>query len=536
MTISSPQPTVVHLFTIFRQINGGELRIPAFQREFVWKNNQITDLLKSVRDQFPVGSVLLWHVNSKILELARTELTAFPDVPETLPTNYILDGMQRLSTLYGVFHYTSGADERFNVYYDLRNKRFVHAKDIGDGPDEACVQLSALLSPRKLLDYQARIVVLPDGDTLIQELLEAQAAFQEYMIPVVTIRSTDVERIVEIFERTNSTGTRLDTVDFMRAITWDRSFDLNRYLDNVRVDLQSQGYSLEDETVIKCIGLLLSVEPTAKGLLSLRAQSADRLKIAFKQFGACFNRITYFLYENFCIENVSYVPYEGQFLVLFKTIGMQQATTEEEFSQLASWFWATGFNESLRGKPDHYVVRALENWRALVRGQIRGLEPRLRLTATDFLERRLIKGRALSSAFSAMFALNTTRDIHSREVIESTRFMSNPDPIYFHSIFDTGELRDAGFDVGSSPRLFSNLVLLEQSHTMASDDIQKRLIQLIGLGDRVTLSSQFIDGRAAISLLEGDINNFLLRRSFRMHAHAGNLVNPMQFIDEPLLD
>ncbi|WP_210171924.1 DUF262 domain-containing protein [Methylobacterium sp. GXS13] len=523
------------MFTVFRQINGGELRIPAFQREFVWKNNQITDLLKSVRDQFPIGSVLLWHVNTKFLELARSDLTAFPDVSETLPTNYILDGMQRLSTLYGVFHHTEGKDARFDVYYDLRNKRFVHAKDLGDEPDEACIQLAALLSPRKLLDNQARIVRLSDGDALIQELLDVQAAFQEYMIPVVTIRSTDVARIVEIFERTNSTGTRLDTVDFMRAITWDRSFDLNRYLDEVRTTLTSQGYGLDDETVIKCVGLLLNVEPTAKGLLSLRGHSPDDLKLAFHRFNECFNRITYFLYENFRIENLSYVPYEGQFLVLFKAVGMKQVRTQEEFDLLASWFWAVGFNESLRGKPDHYVVRALDNWRALVRGQIRGLEPRLRLTANDFMERRMIKGRALSSAFSAMFALNDARDLTTTEVIDSTTFMSNSDPIFFHPIFDTAELRDAGFDVGSSSRLFSNLALSTVSHSIESRNIKREIVDLLERDGHDTLISQFIDLDAAEDVARGNAADFLLRRSLRMRAIAEKLVNPHRLVPETLI-
>jgi uncharacterized protein with ParB-like and HNH nuclease domain len=59
MTISSPQPSVWHLVTLFRQISSGEVRIPAFQREFVWSDKQILDLLESVTDGFPIGSLLL---------------------------------------------------------------------------------------------------------------------------------------------------------------------------------------------------------------------------------------------------------------------------------------------------------------------------------------------------------------------------------------------------------------------------------------------------------------------------------------------
>src|SRR5690242_17633984 len=99
MPISPPQPTVLHLVTIFRMITSGEIRIPAFQRDFVWKEKQMLELLDSVLEGYPIGSILLWAVDRPMLKTAPTEITSFPFVPETFPTSYVLDGMQRLSTL-----------------------------------------------------------------------------------------------------------------------------------------------------------------------------------------------------------------------------------------------------------------------------------------------------------------------------------------------------------------------------------------------------------------------------------------------------
>src|SRR5437868_12385722 len=103
MSIGSPQPSVLHLVTLFRMITAGEIRIPAFQREFVWKEKQIIELLESVLQGYPIGSILLWAADSKLLNIAPVGATSFPVVEERFPTNYVLDGMQRLSTLYGVF-------------------------------------------------------------------------------------------------------------------------------------------------------------------------------------------------------------------------------------------------------------------------------------------------------------------------------------------------------------------------------------------------------------------------------------------------
>lgn len=523
--ISAPQPSVVHLFTIFRQIGAGELRIPAFQREFVWKPRQIIDLLTSVRDQYPIGSILLWSVERKILEIASHRVTSFPELAETYPTNYILDGMQRLSSLYGTFHYRNGDDEVFDVRYDLREKVFYHASDRSIYTDESSIPISTILSPRSLLEQQARIASLPDGDALLDEMLATQAAFQDYMIPLVKISGADVERVVGIFERTNSTGTRLDTVDFMRAITWNQNFDLNQYLDQVHSWLDEIGYSLFDETIIKCVGLLLDVDPSDDGLLSLRSRSVEDLIGAFSELPNRLIIVFSFLDENFDIENMSFVPYEGQILVLFRALAVEKEQNAEVLDALTRWFWAAGFNESLRGKPDHYVVKAVNQWRAMLAGRMRGLEPRLRLNALDFQGRRLITGKALSGAFAAMFARRQAKSLQTGNVIPARSYMSASDLTSFESIIPRGELLRHGYDVGPSARIFPNMVLIDLAeHNQIAPDWRTAIRSWRSEGRVDILESQFISEQAANLLLNGDLQGFLEIRAQLLWDYAFHLV------------
>jgi hypothetical protein len=526
VTFSAPQPAVVHLFTIFRQIGAGELHIPAFQREFVWNDKQVIDLLTSVRQQYPIGSLLLWNVERKMLEIANHQITGFPDVPESYPTNYVLDGMQRLSTLYGTFHYTVGQHDSFNVNYDLRNGRFFHERDRTIFDNETAIPLASLMSPRRMLEHQARLAKLSDGDQLLDELLKTQAAFQDYMIPIVTIRGTDVDRIAEIFERTNSTGTRLDTVDFMRAITWSQAFDLNHHLDNARTLMVTAGFELSDETIIKCVGLLLDVPPSGEGLLSLRNRSSHELRAAFMDFPVRFRAVQKFLFGRLAIENLSYVPYEGQLLVLFKSVGMEEARTPIELDRIVQWFWAAGFNESLRGKPDHYVVRAVQDWHALVDGRIRGLEPRLRLSDDDFFERRLIRGRALSAAFATMFAAHKAKSLLTGDEIPASIYMSASDLGAFQTIFSAKELRNYGLDIGPSPRRFSNVILTSPTEepVLYPPDWRSEIVRQGDAARMDVLASQFIDEEALSALMSGSILGFLRRRASVLRAGAQMLV------------
>ncbi|RAP26722.1 hypothetical protein C2W64_01438 [Brevibacillus laterosporus] len=46
---------------IISKITSGQIRIPAFQRGFVWSPEQVALLLDSIYKGFPIGSVLLWR-------------------------------------------------------------------------------------------------------------------------------------------------------------------------------------------------------------------------------------------------------------------------------------------------------------------------------------------------------------------------------------------------------------------------------------------------------------------------------------------
>jgi hypothetical protein len=91
-TILSPSPEVQYLPALFRRVRNGELRIPAFQRGFVWTEEKILSLLDSVYRGYPIGSLLLWKVSEPILKIETREDIPFPDVDTKFPMSFVLDG------------------------------------------------------------------------------------------------------------------------------------------------------------------------------------------------------------------------------------------------------------------------------------------------------------------------------------------------------------------------------------------------------------------------------------------------------------
>ncbi|MEZ5396477.1 MAG: hypothetical protein R2724_27270 [Bryobacterales bacterium] len=56
-----------------------------------------------------------------------------------------------------------------------------------------------------------------------------------------------------MFERINSTGTQLNAVDFIRAVTWSRDFDLNVEINELAGELEAEGFEVPVETLVKAL-------------------------------------------------------------------------------------------------------------------------------------------------------------------------------------------------------------------------------------------------------------------------------------------
>nr|VFK22786.1 MAG: Protein of unknown function DUF262 [Candidatus Kentron sp. LFY] len=96
-------PTAQKIDNIINRIDEGDIKIPAFQRGYVWKQEQIIDLLESIVAKYPIGSVLLWKTSEKLKSTRNVAGYKIPERDESYPVNYTLDGQQRLASIYGVF-------------------------------------------------------------------------------------------------------------------------------------------------------------------------------------------------------------------------------------------------------------------------------------------------------------------------------------------------------------------------------------------------------------------------------------------------
>ena len=65
---NAQKPEKVALGSLLRHLKEGRFVIPDFQREFEWKHWDIRDLLKSIFQDYYIGTLLLWKSKKDNLE------------------------------------------------------------------------------------------------------------------------------------------------------------------------------------------------------------------------------------------------------------------------------------------------------------------------------------------------------------------------------------------------------------------------------------------------------------------------------------
>src|SRR5437773_5071366 len=84
---------------LLHYIDIGDIALPDIQRPFVWSNAKVRDLFDSMYRGFPVGYLLFWE-NA---QASAAKAIGVREKVHTVPARLIVDGQQRLTSLYAVF-------------------------------------------------------------------------------------------------------------------------------------------------------------------------------------------------------------------------------------------------------------------------------------------------------------------------------------------------------------------------------------------------------------------------------------------------
>jgi hypothetical protein len=348
------EPVIQYLYQLIEALAEGRLLIPRFQRPLVWEWDRQAELLRSVRDGIPMGAVMIWRTSSKRISSLR-ELAghSLPEPKAELPAEYLLDGLQRLSTLFaalrGIEHANpSAADEDQDaraIGYELKEQTFVLIQPSSVSP--STIPLSVVSDSVRLLRFQ-RALKGPNADLWIERSDALARAFREYKVPVIPIVSEEFEVAARTFNLINSQGVRMGEADMIHALTWSDSFELRDALESLRADiLQPIGWGgIDFETVLKVVKAEADLdlyEESVEGVSRVLKDDRAALKRAFDRLAKVAE-----LLRTCGIVTWDLVPYELQAVLLTEAFRLNPDLPDDS-SLLADWFWMTTYGEMFAG-------------------------------------------------------------------------------------------------------------------------------------------------------------------------------------------
>ena len=175
----------VLLQTLLKTCEDGKLQLPDFQRSWVWEEERIMSLIASVSRGFPMGALM--SLKSKIdtgVVFAYRPIEGAPVVAQTKPEQLLLDGQQRMTSLY------QSCMRRQVVTTITAKKRLVKRwfyidmmKALNSEADRESA-IFALPEDRKLKENFDRVIVL--------DLSSPELEYEKLMFPLNQVFSTDV--------------------------------------------------------------------------------------------------------------------------------------------------------------------------------------------------------------------------------------------------------------------------------------------------------------------------------------------------------
>lgn len=206
-------------------VESGVVQLPDLQRPFVWPKSKIRDLLDSMYRGYPVGELMFWNVSQE--DSSRT----ISGANGRIGSHQIIDGQQRLTSLYAVFKGASVRDADYNnktmsiAFNPLTEKFEVTNTAIEKSVDWISNVSDFFGNPFKVRkSYKKRYEEVrgelgEDDEELIEERLGRLESLRNYEFTVVEIQPTADKKVVaDIFVRINSEGMSLKASDFI--LTW----------------------------------------------------------------------------------------------------------------------------------------------------------------------------------------------------------------------------------------------------------------------------------------------------------------------------
>lgn len=510
------KPEIALLEQVLGDIAAGRLRVPKFQRPFVWRPEQMLGLFDSIERGYPIGSLLVWDTKLTLPSLDHVAGIPIPQPPHDGTVSYLLDGHQRLSTLFGTLIKRPQADAtelnqwRWQVYralghHEERSSKFRHWKQ--PHPPVEYLPMQAVLRTMDFLAYARTLTGAHGSDDpgiadLIDEAEQLAQRIKSYKIAVVRLVGGDLSHAVEVFSRLNSSGQQMTPDQMVSALTYraDAADSLADRIERIQEDLGDLGFGqIPSTTIFRSILAVTGeedVQRTQWDVLAKRVQG--KLDNAVGETESALHLTVRFLKSDIGVPLARLVPYGTQIILLVAFFNIVPEPSESQRQAVSRWFWATSWSGFFAGANSTQVKNALKEMKEFAHGQGE-------LSVTDQVARPFPDRFDLRSARVRAYLLWELRAFADRLGIDG-------EPLDVIGLIARSDASAFRHIVSSQPSLTSpaNRIILP---TEARLSIRSALLKLPVSHRDAVLTSHGVPPRTLTRLAEKDGSGFVEERA-----------------------
>ena len=261
-----------NLYEILKDVNSGKIQLPDFQRGWVWDDDRIKGIIASVAKSFPIGAVMLLETGNENIRFKTKPVEGVVGLNGTKPEMLILDGQQRITSLYQAIMTKRVVNTRNSKGYEIKRWYYidmVKALDTDSDLEEAIFSINEnkiitenigrdiildlsteenefknLMYPVSMVDnydeWRTKFIEYWDYDRdKIKFWNEFEKkiikGFNGYNLPVIVMKKENTkEAVCQVFEKVNTGGVSLTVFELLTASFASDEFDLKADWENIK--------------------------------------------------------------------------------------------------------------------------------------------------------------------------------------------------------------------------------------------------------------------------------------------------------------
>lgn len=464
-------------------IQKGEIQLPEFQRGWVWDDTHIKSLLTSLTLSYPIGAIMTLEAGGVPFKPRLFEGVVLQPAPS--PTKLVLDGQQRLTSLFLAMKSGLPVKTRNEKGVETKRVYFLDMSKCLDpqaNRDEAVVSvpdtlkvtsdfgrfveldlstqelqyknrmfpISIVFDDKRYIQWKVAFLEYYNNSTeAIKYIMEFEQEiwlrFKQFKVPQIELtRDTPIEAVCQIFEKVNTGGVTLTVFELMTATFAASSFNLRDDWNACHERLTRRHNvlnAIDGTSFLTAVTLLSNYEAHLKEGSAISCKRTDVLRLKIDSYILMRNRVEEGLKkaaELLASEKVfdeRSLPYATQLIPMACIIGHDPDVWDRFGSKqkLLQWFWCGVFGELYGSANETRYASDLVDVIQWVNG---GSEPRT-VRDSSFSPIRLLSLQSrLSAAYKGLAALlmkEGSKDFISGTEIDINTYFNNA--IDIHHIF-----------------------------------------------------------------------------------------------------